>query len=268
MPNLLELAQALLNGTPVAKAEGPETDPDKPTPGAPSEEEMQAARKEAQAGQQAAAAQGAEGQPGAPGAPGAPGGEGPEHEAGEGPAQEEAEHASGEEEDDEVSKADVLKSITFIAEQHGITGEEIAKAFSGLEGDPSRGKEPVGKGVEYLEGLLKSHTDILERIAGFLQELAGHTIKIGENVTKSLEVAEVAKSLSEQTAATVDALPKTAPAKAPKAADGVEIAKAEGPGQPKLSGADLFKMALDPKCTLSPQEMARTNRAAQGTFGG
>ena len=36
--------------------------------------------------------------------------------------------------------------------------------------------------------------DILERIAGFLQELAGHTVKMGDTVAKALEAGEVAKA--------------------------------------------------------------------------
>ena len=269
--NLLELAQSLLSGQPVAKAE-PSADPDAPTPGGMSEEEMEAARKEAQAGQQAQAAAapgGGEAAPGAaaPGAaaePGAAAAPAPE------PDGDENNPGAGDGDGDEVTKAEILKSIHFLADTYQLSGEEIAKSFSGLEGDPAFGKDPVGKGVDYLEGLLKKQGDILERIAGFLQELTGHTVKLGDQVAKSLEASEIAKSLAEKTSATVEALPKIATAKTPKGATAEEIvAKAEGgPGkEAKLTGEQLFKMALDPKCPLSPQDMARTNRAAQGTYG-
>jgi hypothetical protein len=265
--NLLELANRLLTGT-VAKAEVPPEDPDKPTPGATGKEELEAARQEAASGQQAQAdAAGPEGEGGAPptGAEGAAGEEGAAGAEGAGAP------PKPEEEESPVEKAEILKSMQFLAEQYGITSEEVAKAFTGLEGDPSAGKEPLGKGVEYLEGLLKKQGDILERIASFLQELSAHTVKMGDQVAKSLEAAEAAQALASGTAAKVEALPKTAPAKAPKAASAEEIvAKAEtmaAGNTQKLNGQDLFKMALDPKCPLTPQDMARANRASQGTVG-
>jgi len=181
--NLLELANRLLTGT-VAKAEVPPEDPDKPTPGATGKEELEAARQEAASGQQAQAdAAGPEGEGGAPptGAEGAAGEEGAAGAEGAGAP------PKPEEEESPVEKAEILKSMQFLAEQYGITSEEVAKAFTGLEGDPSAGKEPLGKGVEYLEGLLKKQGDILERIASFLQELSAHTVKMGDQVAKSLE---------------------------------------------------------------------------------
>jgi hypothetical protein len=267
------MAKALLLGVPVAKADPPAADPDPdsptpPTPGSMSEEEMEAARKEAQSAQPAPGA-GADGSGAAPADPaaGAPDGS-PEHEGAESPAAEADEHASGQEPDDEVTKSEILKSMHFLAETYKIGPEEIAKSFSGLEGDPAVGKEPVGKGVEYLEGLLKKQSDILERMAGFMQELCQHTVKLGDQVSKSIETSEVAKSLAEKASAEVDALPKIATAKTAKGASAEEIvAKAESGQDKKLTGEQLFKMALDPKCPLSPQDMARTNRAAQGTYG-
>lgn len=271
--NLLEFANSILTGKTVAKAEAPTHDPDKPTPGAMSEEEMAAARTEAQSAQQAQAAAAPDGTGGAPGAPGPDGT--PEHEGAESPAAEAAEHANGEEEPDEVTKADILKSIHFLANEYKITPDEITKSFSGGEGDPTQGKEPVGKGIEFLEALLNRNTDILTRMASFMEELAGHTVKLEANVAKAMETSEVTKALAEKAIADVQALPRIAEAKPAKGITAEEIVAKSlanhgsgvGGGEKKLDGASLFAMAMDPKCPLSPQEIAQANRASQGTYG-
>jgi hypothetical protein len=264
MSSLLELANMLISGKIITKSE-PGEDPDKISEdGAPTEDKIKDAREEAQAGQQAAGPEG-----GAPGeGEGADGSA--EHEGGESAEDETAEgQEKGGDDDQDVTKAEVLKSMQFMADSYGLSGDEVVKAFSGLEGNPTSGKEPVGKGIEYLEGLINKQNDILGRIAGFLQELAGHTVKLGDQVTKSLEASEIAKSLAESTATIVEALPKTAPAKPSKGAGTEEVAKSlRDAEKPALNAGDLFAMALDPKCNLSPQDIARANRKVQGTFGG
>jgi hypothetical protein len=257
--SLLELAQQMLSGTVVAKADAasaPGTeDPDaiqgkdqRAEGGAPTEEALNEARTDAQAGQQA------QGAPGEGGAPGSDGGEG-----GEGDAE------GGESDGDEggtppqVTKAEIMDSIKFLAEFHGLTSDEVAKAFSGLEGYNSGA--PVGGGVEILQRIVEGQENqnkILDAIAGFLEELTKKTVSLGAEVGKSLEAAEAAKTTAKAALDNITTAMRSAPAALPKAES--IVAKALG-GQerPSLTSQDLFKLALEGK--MSPTEIASANRS-------
>lgn len=275
--SLLQIAQTLLTGGVVAKAEpGKEPDPDaiqghdpRAEGGEPTAEQLEAARQESQAGQQAAAAQG--GEPGAGGEGGAEGGEGgaggsgaPEPDGDEGGGQ-----GPGDGDGDEggqVTKAEILASITFLATYHQIPAEEVAKAlgFSGGEGDPTAGKAPVGQGVELLQRIVEGQENqnkVLDAIAGFLAEMSKKTVALGTEIGKSLEAADAAKAIAEATALQLAGIVKLAPAMPAKAQ--VEVVKAlgDGPGHggaPRLSSQDLFKIAL--KGEHSPAQIANANR--------
>lgn len=267
---ILQIAQALLTGEAVTKAEpapGTAPDPDniqghdgRTEGGAPTPEQLEAARAESQAGQQAAAAQaGGPGDGGDGGAPGGAPGEG--GEGGEGGA-----GGSGSEPDgDEVTKAEILASITFLATHHKIPAEEVAKAlgFSGGEGDPTAGKAPVGQGIELLQKIAEQNegmNKILDAIAGFLSEMSKKTVSLATEVGKSLEAAEAAKASATETAEKLAGIVKAAPAMSPKAQ--VEVVKAlpgEGGGAPTITANDLFRLALEGKHT--PHQIAHANRA-------
>ena len=268
---LLRIAQAILTGTPIAKAEGEDTtDPDALQPGsdpraggaAPTDDSLSEARDEAQSGQQPAAGENmAPGAPGAAGAasPGAPS-EGTAHEAGETSSEESDEHANGEEEPDEVTKADIIQSMQFFAKSNGIKPDEIVKAFSGLEGNPAKGTEPVGKGVEFLEQIsiaIKDQGKVLDAIAGALLDLSKSQVKLGGDVAKSLASSEAAVAAAEEAKTRLAKLPRLSDALPAKGMGGSEIVKAEGSDRP-LTGQDLFQMAL--KGQLNPLDAAKLNR--------
>jgi hypothetical protein len=254
---LLELAQQMLSGTVVAKADAaaaPGTeDPDaipgkdqRAEGGAPTEEALNEARTEAQAGQQAQG--GPEG-----GAPGE-GGEGGEGDAEDGESDEDEGGAPP-----QVTKAEIMDSIKFLAESHGLTSDEVVKAFSGLEGYNSGA--PVGGGVEILQRIVEGQENqnkILDAIAGFLEELTKKTVSLGAEVGKSLEAAEAAKTTAKAALDNITTAMRSAPAALPKAES--IVAKALG-GQerPPLTSQDLFKLALEGK--MSPTEIASANRS-------
>lgn len=269
--SLLQVAQALLLGENVAKAEpgAKAPDPDdiqgndaRTEGGAPTQEQVDAARAESQAGQQAAAAQGGE-----PGAGGEGGGEGQEGGAGGSSEGGEGGGEGGgapEPDGDEVTKAEILASITFLAQHHKIPAEEVAKAlgFSGGEGDPTAGKAPVGQGIELLQKIAESQegmNKVLDAIAGFLSELGKRTVSLGTEVGKSLEAAEAAKTTAAATAEQLAGIVKAAPAMPAKAQ--VEVVKAlpSGGAAPTVTSQDLFKRAL--AGDLSPTQIASANRA-------
>lgn len=244
---LLAQAQALLTGATVAKAIPSEPAPDaQADPNAqanPDEAALEAARQEAAKGQAAQApAPGEEGAPGEGGDPGA-GGEGDDDEPGDGDG------------DGEVMKAEVLKGMRFMAQLNGLSDEEVVKAFTGCEGDPSKTSMPViGKGEEFLEKLLTGSQEqgrVLEAISSAILELARNQVSLGE-VAKSFEAVAARQASLE---AQVSGLPKTAPAAAAKAA--TEIAKAE-PSTPVVNHQSLFDLALAGK--LSPEEAAGASR--------
>lgn len=257
---ILRRAQAILMGTPVAKATG-DNDPDDLAEGsdaraasaAPTDDSLTEARKEAQSAQPAPGEVGPDGQP----APGAPG-EGAAHEAGEGVSEESEEHASGEEEADEsVSKADILQSIRFFARSNGIEPDEIVKAFSGTEGNPAKGPAPLGQGVELLEKIsigLNAQGKVLEAIAGALLDLSTNQVKLGGELAKSVASSEAAIAAAAAAEAKYARLPRVSDALPSK---GQEIFKAEGSDRP-LTGADVMKMAMSGQ--LSPTEAAALNR--------
>jgi flagellin-like hook-associated protein FlgL len=261
--SLLELAQQMLSGTVVAKADAAPApgaeDPDaiqgkdqRAEGGAPTEEALNEARTEAQAGQQAQG--GPEG--GEPGAPGSDGGEG-----GEGDAE------GGEPDGDEggappqVTKAEIMDSIKFLAEFHGLTSDEVSKAFSGLEGYNSGA--PVGGGVEILQRIVEGQENqnkILDAIAGFLAELTKKTVSLGTEIGKSLEAAEAAKATAKAALDNITTAMRSAPAALPKAEAIVAKALGQGGGErPSLTSQDLFKLALEGK--MSPTEIASANRS-------
>lgn len=274
--SLLQIAQALITGGVVAKAEpGKEPDPDniqghdpRAEGGSPTEEQLEAARAESQAGQQAAAAQG--GEPGAGGEGGAEGGEGGEGGAGgpgagdEGGGQGPGGDGDGDE-GGQVTKAEILASITFLANHHQIPAEEVAKAlgFSGGEGYNSGA--PVGQGIELLQKIAESQdgmNKVLDAIAGFLAELSKKTVALGTEIGKSMEAAEAAKVTAEGTAAQLAGILKVAPAMPAKAQVEVTKSLGDGPGQggaPRLNANDLFKIAL--KGEHSPAQIASATRA-------
>jgi hypothetical protein len=254
---LLQMANALLRGESlqiVAKAENEveSVPPDERVQGAsPDDTAMSDARQEAQAGQQA------QGQPGDLGA------SEPDGDEGQG--------GSGDNDgDEEVSKAELLDSLCFLAKAKGITHDEIAKAFSGLEGDPSKTFHPVGKGEELLEEIVlqqKGQNKILDLIAEALNEMAKQTVSLRGEVAKAnqeiakaneeiakaqCETAEARKSASEALEK-LNLLPRTAPARAPKAETG-EFAKALPPniGQPNIKSDEVVKLIFEGK--LTPEE--------------
>ena len=254
---LLELANKILTGQTIVKAEDAE-DPDKlpakkpderAEEAAPGKEDIQAAREEASAGQQAAAPEG--------GVPAnGEGGPGAQEEAA---AAKQGEEPAPEEEEEGVTKAELLDSMKFLASAHGLSNEEIVKAFTGCEGDPAVSPAPLGKGVEMLEQIvmgMNAQSKILESIASAILELTKNQVKLNTEVTKSLEASEVAKSEAAEVKAKVEALPRTAPALPAKA----EIAKSEGApaAGAGLTADDLFKIALEGK--MSPMEVAAANR--------
>jgi flagellin-like hook-associated protein FlgL len=264
--SLLELAQQMLSGTVVAKADAapaPGTeDPDaiqgkdqRAEGGAPTEEALNEARTEAQAGQQAQG--GPEG--GAPGEGGALGSDG--GEGGEGDAE------GGESDEDEggappqVTKAEIMDSIKFLAEFHGLTSDEVTKAFSGLEGYNSGA--PVGGGVEILQRIVEGQENqnkILDAIAGFLAELTKKTVSLGTEIGKSLEAAEAAKTTAKAALDNITTAMRSAPAALPKAEAIVAKALGQGGGErTSLTSQDLFKLALEGK--MSPTEIASANRS-------
>jgi hypothetical protein len=259
--SLLEMAQRLLAPT-VAKSE-PSKDPDdlpenpdtRATAASPDDAALAAAREEASQGQQASAAAGPEGEGGEPGtapAPGAPG-------AAAAPA---AAAPKAEEDDEpEIGKAEILASIKFLANAHGLTGEEVAKAFTELEGNPAKGKGPVGKGEELLESIvtgMNAQSKILEAIASAILDLRKDSVSLSGEVAKSLASSEEARKLAEDAATKLQALPRTSPALPVKA---LEVAKAlEGGsgGSSPLTSAQLFTLALEGK--MNPLETAAANR--------
>lgn len=257
--SLLALANSILSGAPVAKAEGQVEDPDaingadaRAKEGVATEETVESARKEAQAAQQAAAP--APGEDGAPGAPSAGDGDGDEGGAGEG-------DGDGDEEVP-VAKAEIIESMKFLAQMHNITGEEVAKAFSGLEGDPSEGKAPVGAGVEILQRIVEGQENqnkILDAIAGFLAEMSKNHVSLSGEVAKSLVAAESAKSEAAKVSDALAGIMKTAPASPTKALPGTEILKSQDT-TPIPTANDLFQAAL--KGELSPLQAAAHNRIA------
>ena len=259
--SLLELAQQMLSGSTVAKADAAPApgaeDPDaiqgkdqRAEGGAPTEEALNEARTESQAGAQAQG--GPEG--GAPG-DGAPGGEPDGDEGGDGGSGD----GDGDEAPPQVTKAEILDSIKFLAEFHGLTGDEVTKAFSGLEGYNSGA--PVGGGVEILQRIVEGQENqnkILDAIAGFLAELTKKTVSLGAEIGKSLEAAEAAKATAKDALDNITTAMRSAPAALPKAE--VIVAKALGEqGRPSLTSQDLFKLALEGK--MSPTEIASANRS-------
>ena len=268
---LLRIAQAILTGTPIAKAEG-ESDPDDLQPGsdarasaaAPTDDSLSEARDEAQSGQQPAAGENMP--PGAPGAAPAAPGEGAAHEASESGSEESDEHANGEEGPDEVTKADIIQSMQFFAKSNGIKPDEIVKAFSGLEGNPAKGTEPVGKGVELLEQItiaIKDNSRVLDAIAGALLDLSKSQVKLGGDVAKSLASSEAAVAAAEEAKTKLARLPRLSDALPAKGLSS-EVVKAEGNDRP-LTGQDLFQMAL--KGQLNPLDAAKLNRQVNDATG-
>jgi len=253
--NLLSIANALLSGKPmpqVAKAEGEDPDALQSDPraqgGSPDPQQMGDARQEAQAGQQAGGAPGqGDGSEG-----GAPEPDGDENGGG---------NPDGDG-DEPVAKAEILNSMRFLARSHGITPAEVAKAFSGLEGDPAISPDPLGKGQEYLEQIvtgMNSQGKILEAIAGAIVDMAKHTVSLQGEVAKALTDAGDAKSAAATAAAQIASLPRTAPALQAKGTPAEEIAKADAGSNP-LTAEDLFQMALKPDCPLSPAQIAQASR--------
>lgn len=265
--NILAIAQSILAGQTVAKADGQDDDPDamaaasaqanaqggaeadtRAGGAATSQEDLDKARADAQASQQAAAAQG--GEPGA-------GGEGGEGGGGDGDGDDDGSEGG------EIAKAEILESMKFLANMHGISGEEVAKAFSGLEGDPTKGKAPVGGGVEILERIVEgqnAQNKILEAIASFLQELSRSHVSLSGEVAKAITNATEAKAEALKTSETLAAAIRTATPAPQKGLDHT-VAKAllEGQGQRPLTSNDLFQVALSGK--LSPVEAAAANRS-------
>jgi hypothetical protein len=280
--SILEFAQTLLLGGTVAKAQPGAEDPDaiqgkdpRAEGGAPTDEQLEAARSESQAGQAAAAQAGGEGgAPGGEGQEGGAGGSGDDESGGPGPG------SDDEEDEGEVTKAEILASITFLAQHHKIPAEEIAKAlscchkcgktpcccksegFSGTEGDPTESLMPVGHGVELLKRIVEGQENqnkVLDAIAGFLAEMSKKTVALSTEIGKSLEAADAAKATAEATAAQLAGIIKTAPAMPSKAQVDVSKALSDGGGAPKVTSNDLFKMALEGK--HSPTQIASANRA-------
>lgn len=268
--SILEIAQKMLLGAPVAKAEPApgSQDPDavegkdpRATGGEPTAEALEQARQEAQSGQQAAAEAAPNPDGSVPGTPGAGGAaEGGEDEEG-GAGGSGAPEPDGDEAP-QVAKAEILASMKFLAESSGITPEEVAKAFSGGEGNPNFGKAPVGQGVELLQSIAEGQQNqnkILEAIAAFLADLTKKTVSLSGELTKSLEASESAKSTAEAVRDSLAGIMKTAPAALPKAEAIVAKALGQGGEAPAMTSADLFKVALTGK--LSPTEVAAANRS-------
>lgn len=248
--SLLALAKGILGVPTIAKGEW--EDPDAIDPRAEGStadpDAMGEAREEAQSGQQA---QGAEG-----GAPGAPG------EGGEEPDWDEGQPGPGDGDGDEpVNKEDVVKSIRFLADAHGISLGEIAKGFSGVEGDPAEGVAPVGRGVELLESIVSGVNQqgkVLEAIAEALHGLVKQQVSLGGDVAKALTGIDEARTAHATLAQTVADLPKTAPALPSKGAAPEQIAKAIPEGGARPTSEDLFQMAL--RGEVDPATCAAANR--------
>jgi len=272
---LLALANSILCGTPVVKAEGnddPDALPKGNEEGSATPEQLEAARQEAQS---AAPAPGAEGQGGAPGEPGAaPGAPEPDGDEGKpGPGDGDGDEGQP------VSKAEIIHSVKFLMDMHevtlpevvkafGVEGEEVLKSFSGLEGDPAKGKAPVGKGIDALEKLVEasdSQGKVLEAIASFLAELSRNQVSLAGEVAKSLTASESAQAEATKVSTALAGIMRTAPAAPAKARTADEIAKAEpsAPAEARPTPDDLFHKAL--RGELNPLEAARQNHIAHGT---
>lgn len=267
--SLLALANSILSGTPVVKAEGsddPDALPQGNEEGSATKEQLDAARAEAASATPAPAPEdGAPGEPGA--APGAPEPDGDEGQPGPG-------DKDGDEQP--VTKAEIIESVKFLMGMHDITlpevvkafgveGEEVLKSFSGLEGDPTKGKAPVGKGIDALEKLVEasdSQGKVLEAISSFLAELSRNHVSLAGEVSKALSASESAQVEASKVSTALAGIMKTAPAAPAKARTAEEIAKAE-PTAPRATPDDLFQKAL--RGELNPLEAARANHIAHGT---
>jgi hypothetical protein len=222
----------------------------------PDEDALEDAREEAQAGQQQG--QGTENMPGVGGSQ-KPEPDGDEGKPGPG---------DGDGDEGEMSKSMMLENFAWLAKHKGITKDEIAKAFSGLEGDPTQGFSPVGKGEELLEKIAfqgEFNTKILEKIAGCLQDFAAQTVALGkdlakanqeitalkEEVTKGHRETQTAQDAAKAALESVRLLPRTAPAKPAKGLDSMQVSKAIQE-KPNLTHTEIADMILAGK--LSSQE--------------
>ncbi len=275
--SILQIAQNLLAGKPIAKAEGQDHDADdvqgadtRAEGAGPTEKDLDAARQEAQAS--AAAAGNDAGGPAGTGTAGgneqgtnggeggAPGGA-PEPDGDEGGGQ-----GPGDDDGDEgsVAKAEVLETIRFLARAHNIAPEEVAKAFTGLEGLPTQSPAPVGQGVELLDKLIAGQNEqnkILDAIASALGDLTKHQVSLGGEVAKAIHGAEEAKTAATSVSDALAGLVRKAPAAAPKGLDTTAVAKALPSGAPTPSVNDLFRLGLEGK--LDPLQAAAASRVAQ-----
>lgn len=241
---ILAAANAILRGQKItiAKAEGEDPDTlnsDSRVEGvSPDPQKLEQARTEAQAGQQAAMEN--TGEP-----VGSPNSNSP---------------APISEPNEQVAKGEIISSILYLAKARGITGQEIAKAFSGLEGDPAESLHPLGQGEKFLESIVtgvNAQGKVLEAIANSIADLAREQVSLKEEVAKSFAETADARVKALEALNKVQVLPRTAPALQPKGMPFETIAKSQNDGKP-LSHEDVFQLALDNK--LSHQEIAQLNR--------
>jgi hypothetical protein len=255
---ILESIQALFRGDQLQIVKGSEetenqvesVPPDPRVTGAsPNDGDIQEAREEAQAGQQEQQM------------PGVGGSQGQHPE----PDDDNEGGPNDNDEDNEVTKAMVLDSIAYLVKEHKIQPQEFAKAFSELEGDPTKNFNPVGKGEELLEKIVsqgESNNSILEKIAGCLKEFASQTVAMSQELAKAHEEIlglknEISKGHMEATSAQAAAklalenarlLPRTAPAKPAKGLDSMQVAKGMTEA-PVLNHAQIADMILAGKMT-------------------